>query len=96
MSISLLPSDGSQPFVVTLPLTLVGAKEGCDLQLEGKGIAPLCCVLALTDGLLQVRDLETGRIRVNGVRVVLAALRANDRLAIAGRKFRVQYEQGTG
>jgi hypothetical protein len=96
MSISLVPCDGSQPFVVTLPVTLVGAKEGCDLQLEGEGVAPLCCVLALTDDLLLVRDLETGRTRVNGVRVRRAALLANDRLAIAGHKFRVQYEQGAG
>jgi hypothetical protein len=96
MSISLVPFDGSQPFIVTLPMTLVGAKEGCDLRLEGKGIAPLCCVLALTDGLLLVRDLETGRTRVNGIRVRRAVLLANDRLAIAGLKFRVQHEQGAG
>jgi hypothetical protein len=96
MPISLVPLDGNQPFVVTLPMTLVGAKEGCDLQVEGEGVAPLCCVLALADDLLLLRDLDTGSIRVNGQRVRRAVLLANDRLAIAGREFRVHYEQGAG
>jgi hypothetical protein len=94
MQISLVPLNDGQPFVVTLPLTLVGSKEGCDFQVEGKGVAPLCCVLALTDGLLLVRDLETGRIRVNDPRVRRAALLPNDRLTIASRAFRVHYDQG--
>jgi hypothetical protein len=77
-------------------MSLVGAKENCDLQVEGDGVAPLCCVLALTDGLLLLRDLDTDTIRVNGQRVRRAALLANDRLTVAGREFQVHYEQGAG
>lgn len=93
---SLVPLDGSQPFVVTLPMTLVGAKAGCDFQIDDEAVAPQCCVLALADGYLLLRDLDTDCIRVNGQRVRRAVLLDNDRVAIAGREFRVQYEYGVG
>jgi hypothetical protein len=94
LRILLVPADGGRPFVMTLPMTLVGSKEGCDFRVEGEGVAPLCCVLALTDGIVLLRDLDTDSIRVNGQCVRRAMLLANDLLTIAGCEFRVHYEEG--
>jgi hypothetical protein len=92
MQISLEPLNGGEPFVITLPLTLVGRKEGCELCLEGEGVADLHCVIAQADDLLLLRDLETGSIRVNGQRVRRAVLLPNDLLFIASCGFRVRYD----
>jgi hypothetical protein len=93
MRLSLIPLDGGEPYVVVLPLTLVGSKEGCDFRVQGEEVAPVCCVLALSDGLLLLRDLETDSLRVNGQRVRRAILLPNDRLTIGNREFRVCSEQ---
>jgi hypothetical protein len=92
MAISLVPLDSGEPVVLTLPLTLVGRKDACDLRLEDEDVAELHCVLGLTDGLLVLRDLDTGSVRVNGRRVRRAALLPDDVLDIAGCRFRVQYD----
>jgi hypothetical protein len=92
MQISLEPLNGGNPFVITLPLTLVGRKEGCELWLEGEGVADLHCVLAQVDDLVFLRDLDTGSVRVNGQRVRRAVLLPNDLFFIAGCGFRVRYD----
>jgi hypothetical protein len=94
MPISLVPLNGGEPFVITLPLTLVGRKEGCDFCLEGEGVADLHCVLAPVDDLFLLRDLDTGSIRVNGQRVRRAVLLPDDLLFIASCGFRVRYDGG--
>jgi hypothetical protein len=94
MRIALVPVDGGQPYPVTLPMTLVGSKPGCDFRLEDEAVPALCCVLVWADDLLFLRDLETDTIRVNGQPVRRAVLIAGDRLTIAGREFRVQDERG--
>jgi hypothetical protein len=93
MSISLIPLDGGKPFVVQLPITVVGRKEGCDFRLEGEGVVDMQCVLALSEDILLIRDLDTDNIRVNGQRVRRACLLPNDQLTIASCTFRVQYEK---
>jgi hypothetical protein len=92
MQISLVSLDWGETFVVTDPMTLVGAREGCDFRVIGEGVAPLCCVLALVDCLLLLRDLDTDSIRVNGLRVRRAILLNNDLLTIGDRAFRVHYQ----
>ena len=89
--ISLLPLNGGEPLFITLPMTLVGEKADCDLRLEGEGVAYLHCVIALADDLALLRDLDTGRTRVNGQRVGRAVLLHNDTLTIGSCGFRVQY-----
>jgi hypothetical protein len=94
--VTISPVDGGLPYVVALPLTLVGSKPGCDLQIAGDGVPPLCCVLALLDGLVLLRDLDTDCIRVNGQCVRRAVLLADSRLTIASREFVVHYEPSGG
>jgi hypothetical protein len=93
MRISLISFDGGEPLPITLPLTLVGRKEDCDIRLEGEGVADLLCVLAQIDNLLLVRDLDTDTIRVNGQLVRRAILLPNAHLTMANHRFRVQYDE---
>jgi pSer/pThr/pTyr-binding forkhead associated (FHA) protein len=76
-------------------MTLVGSKEDCDLCLDGDEVARLHCVLALTDDVILLRDLDTDHVRVNGQRVRRAVLLPNDTVAFGSREFRVQYEDDT-
>jgi pSer/pThr/pTyr-binding forkhead associated (FHA) protein len=91
---SLVPVDGGRPFVVTLPITLVGRIEGCDFQLDDDSAADLHCVLACSDDLLLLRDLETGNTRLNGQRVRRAVLLPNDHLTIGNSGFRIRRAEG--
>jgi hypothetical protein len=91
-TISLIPVDGGLPYAITLPMTLVGRKADCDLPLNAHGVADLHCVLAISDGLVLLRDLDTDRVHVNGQRVRRAVLLHNDVVRFGGWEFRVHYE----
>src|SRR5262245_16644877 len=91
MRAQLLPLDGGPSIEIVKDLTLVGRKEDCDLRLDHKSVSKMHCVLVKTDGLLLLRDLgSTNGTRVNGQRVLRAALLPNDQLTIAHFKFRIQ------
>jgi hypothetical protein len=98
MRVEIVPVDDGKPYVVTLPMILIGSKPGCDFLVGGEGVPALCCVLALVDDLVLLRDLDTDSVRVNGQRVRRAVLLPSDRLSIASCEFTVQYERppGTG
>jgi hypothetical protein len=51
-----------------------------------------CCVLALADGLVLLRDLETGCVRVNAQPVRRAVLLHGGRLSLAGQDYEVHCE----
>jgi predicted component of type VI protein secretion system len=90
--VSLIPVSGGPPYAITLPMTLVGRKADCDFRLDADGVAELHCVLALADGLVLLRDLDTDHIRVNNRRVRRAVLMHNDAVRIGSCEFRVNYE----
>jgi len=58
--------------------------------LDRKSVSKIHCIIARTDGLLFVRDLDsTNGTKVNGQRIIRGALLPGDQLAFAGEKFRV-------
>lgn len=91
MIAQLVPLQGGQPITIDKEVTIVGRQaEHCDIVLERKSISKIHCVIARTDGLLFVRDLDsTNGTKVNGQRIVRGALLPGDLLAFAGEKFRV-------
>jgi pSer/pThr/pTyr-binding forkhead associated (FHA) protein len=93
MPVSLVPLDEGKPFVVSLPILLVGRGADCDFRLEDDGIADLHCVLAASGNFLLVRDLGTGRTFVNHQRVHQSFLLPNDQLTIAGCHFLVRFDE---
>src|SRR4051794_7669414 len=90
MKSELIPTNGDPPIAITKDLTVVGRREFCDVQLGHPSLSKRHCVLVRTDGLLMVRDLaSTNGTKVNGQRVMWAALLPNDRLSLGRMKFRV-------
>jgi predicted component of type VI protein secretion system len=92
MRAQLVPLEGGTPIEIHKDLTLVGRKEECDLRLDHKSVSKLHCIIVKTDGLLLLRDLgSTNGTRVNGQRVLRAALLPNDKVSIAGFTYRILF-----
>ena len=91
MFAQLVPLNGGEPVTIDKDVTVVGRQaEHCDLVLDRKSISKIHCIIAKTDGLLFVRDLDsTNGTKVNGQRIIRGALLPGDQLAFAGEKFRV-------
>ncbi len=92
----LIPAAGGEPITIDKDVTVVGRQaEHCDVVLSRKSVSKIHCVIARTDGLLFVRDLDsTNGTKVNGQRIVRGALLPGDQLAFAGEKFRVHLGPG--
>lgn len=90
MKAELVPFNGDPPIPITRDITVVGRREYCDIQIDHTTLSKRHCVLVRTDGLLMLRDLATTNgSKVNGQRVMWAALLPNDRLTLGGYKMRV-------
>lgn len=90
MKSELIPLDGSPPIPITKDVTIVGRREFCDVRVDNPSLSKRHCVIVRTDGLLMVRDLATTNgTKVNGQKILWAALLPNDRLTLGGCKFRV-------
>jgi pSer/pThr/pTyr-binding forkhead associated (FHA) protein len=87
----LIPSAGGDPITIEKDVTVVGRQaEHCEIVLTRKSVSKIHCIIARTDGLLFVRDLDsTNGTKVNGQRIIRGALLPGDQLAFAGEKFRV-------
>ena len=91
MQARLIPVDGTRAINITKDLMVVGRKsELCDIVIDHSSISKLHCIIAMTDGLLFIRDLgSTNGTKVNGQRVIRGALLPNDELSFAKFKFKV-------
>jgi hypothetical protein len=86
----LIPLNGDPPIPITRDVTLVGRREFCDVTIPHPSLSKRHCILVRTDGLLIIRDLiSTNGTKVNGQRVMWAALLPNDRLSLGRMKFKV-------
>ena len=90
MKSELIPMNGDPPIPITRDVTLVGRREFCDVRIDHPSLSKRHAVLVRTDGLLIIRDLiSTNGTKVNGQRVMWAALLPNDRVTLGRYKFRV-------
>jgi pSer/pThr/pTyr-binding forkhead associated (FHA) protein len=90
MKAELVPLNGDPPIPITRDLTVVGRKDYCDVRIKDDSLSKRHCVLVRTDGLLMIRDLaSTNGTKVNGQKVLWAALLPNDRLTLGHYKLRV-------
>ena len=91
MFAQLIPASGGDPITIDKDITVVGRQaEHCEIVLTRKSVSKIHCVIAKTDGLLFVRDLDsTNGTKVNGQRIIRGALLPGDQLAFAGEKFKV-------
>ena len=85
MKAELVPANGDAPIPITKDVTVVGRREFCDVEIQHPSLSKRHAVIVRTDGLLMVRDLvSTNGTKVNGQRVMWAALMPNDRLTLGG------------
>jgi pSer/pThr/pTyr-binding forkhead associated (FHA) protein len=85
MKAELVPLNGDPPIPITRDVTVLGRREFCDVRIDHPSLSKRHCVLVRTDGLLIIRDLATTNgTKVNGQRVMWAALLPNDRLTMGG------------
>ena len=89
----LVPIGGGDPIPLKRGILSIGRRESCAISLRFPNISGLHCELAYKDaGYWQIRDLgSTNGIKVNGQRVLNRPLRPGDELAIAKRKYKIQY-----
>ena len=90
MKSELVPADGGEPIPIRRDVSVVGRRDFCDVRIDHDSLSKRHAVLVRTDGLLIVRDLaSTNGTKVNGQRVMWAALLPNDRLTLGRCKFKV-------
>jgi predicted component of type VI protein secretion system len=90
MKSELVPTDGGPPIPIVKDVTVVGRREYCDVEVRHESLSKRHAVIVRTDGLLMIRDLaSTNGTKVNGQRVMWAALLPNDRLTLGRCKFKV-------
>ena len=89
----LVPVGGGDPIPLKRGVLTIGRREPCNICLRFPNVSGLHCELAYKDaGYWQVRDLgSTNGIKVNGERVLNRPLRPGDEIAIAKRKYKIQY-----
>jgi hypothetical protein len=89
----LLVLNGRQSGVrqaLTMPVTLVGRDDGCDVRLNVEGVQPFHCVLGCMPGEVTLRDLHSQHgTFVNGQRIAATTLRDGDLLDVGPFRFRV-------
>ncbi len=80
-----------QRVVVRAPAVTAGRDPGCELRLEGEGVASRHARLQEHDGVVTVSALEAGaRVTVNGVVEIARRLEAGDRLGLGEFEFEFQ------
>src|SRR4051794_33796198 len=89
MKSELVPLNGEPPIPITRDVTVIGRREFCDVQIDEPSLSKRHAVVVRTDGLLMIRDLaSTNGTKVNGQRVMWAALLPNDRVTVGKYKLR--------
>ncbi len=93
----LSPVGGGDPVPLTRRVLTMGRRESCDICLKFPNISGLHCELSFKDGYWCIRDLgSTNGIKVNGTRVLNRPLRPGDEVAIANRRYTIQYNLVAG
>ncbi len=88
----LIPLGGGDSIPLIRPVMTVGRRESCDICLKFPNISGLHCELSLRDGYWFFRDLGSSNgIKVNGARTLQRPVRPGDEIAIANRRYTIQY-----
>jgi adenylate cyclase len=88
----LVPLGGGDSIPLIRQVMTVGRRESCDICLKFPNISGLHCELSFRDGYWFVRDMGSSNgIKVNSVRTLQRPLQPGDELAIANRRYTIQY-----
>jgi adenylate cyclase len=93
----LVPVGGGDAIPLIRDTLTVGRRESCDVCLRFPNVSSVHCELSYRAGFWYVRDLNsTNGVKVNGTRVQRKLLHPGDELAIAKRRYRIQYTVASG
>lgn len=93
----LVPVGGGDTIPLIRDKVTIGRRESCDVCLRYPNISGKHCELTYQEGYWMIRDLgSTNGIKVNGIRVGQKPLHPGDEIAIASRKFTIEYNLTTG
>jgi adenylate cyclase len=88
----LVPLGGGDTIPLLRPIMTLGRRESCDIPLQFPNVSGLHCELTFRDGYWSIKDLNsTNGVKVNGMRVQSRPLKPGDEVAIAKRRFTIQY-----
>jgi adenylate cyclase len=88
----LVPIGGGDTIPLLRPVLTMGRRESCDVRLEFPNVSGIHCELTFRDGYWAIKDLNsTNGIKVNGSRVQVRPLKPGDEIAIAKRRYTIQY-----
>lgn len=89
----LIPAGGGDTIPLIRRIMTVGRRESCDICLRFPNISGLHCEMSFRDGYWFVRDMGSSNgLKVNGIRTLQRPLRPGDELAIANRRYTIQYD----
>ena len=93
----LVPVGGGDSIPLVRSQMSIGRRESCDICLRFPNISGRHCELVFHDGYWYVRDLgSTNGVKVNGQRVQQKVLRPGDEIAIAKRRYTIDYQLMAG
>jgi len=93
----LVPVGGGDSIPLARSQMTIGRRESCDICLRFPNISGRHCELIFHDGYWYVRDLgSTNGVKVNGQRVQQKVLRPGDEIAIAKRRYTIDYQLMAG
>ena len=88
----LVPVGGGDTIPLLRPTMVLGRRESCDVPLNFPNISGIHCELSFRDGYWSIKDLNsTNGVKVNGLRIQARPLKPGDEIAIAKRRFTIQY-----
>ncbi len=88
----LIPVGGGETIPLLRERLTIGRRESCDICLKFPNVSGQHCELFIQEGLLYVQDLgSTNGVKVNGKTSQQRVLRPGDEIAIANRRFTIQY-----
>lgn len=92
----LVPLGGGDNIPLLRSTMTVGRRESCDIPLPFPNVSGIHCELTFRDGYWSIKDLNsTNGVKVNGMRVQSRPLKPGDEIAIAKRRFTIQYTLST-
>jgi adenylate cyclase len=89
----LIPLGGGDVIPLIRDMLTVGRRESCDICLRFPNVSGLHCELSFREGYWHIRDKNsTNGVKVNGMRVLEKYLHPGDKITIAKRDFKIDYQ----
>lgn len=93
----LVPVGGGDPIPLVRKTVKIGRRDSCDVCLRFANISGVHCELNYNEGYWEISDLgSTNGTKVNGVSVQRKVLSPGDEIAVANRRFTIEFKLSEG